>query len=75
MSTSCPLFPIRTLHWQRRTQLNRQDSDDENCSALKVPAAAAALPGSCDDLPDRPPPNKKHKCLQVRMTSFIWRPQ
>ena len=45
-----------------------QDSDEESGGdgVLKIPAAVAALPlVSYDDVPDRPPPNKKHKCLQV----------
>ena len=48
-----------------------QDSEDENSAGqpLKIPAAVAALPGSYDDLPDRPLPNKKHKCLQSEIAT------
>ena len=48
-----------------------KDSDDEvdeeGGGALNLPAAiAVALPAAYDeDVPERPPPNKKHKCLQV----------
>ena len=45
-----------------------KDSDGEGGGgALSIPAAIAALPAAAfdDDVPERPPPNKKHKCLQV----------
>ena len=56
-----------------------KDSDDEvdgGGGALNLPAAiAAALPAANaaydDDVPERPPPNKKHKCLQVCNSLFL----
>ena len=44
-----------------------KDSDDEEDGALKLPAGTAYD----DDVPERPPPNKKHTCLQVCNPLFL----
>ena len=47
--------------------LKDSDEEGEGGGTLSIPAAIAALPAAAfdDDVPERPPPNKKHKCLQV----------
>ena len=42
-----------------------KDSDSEGDGTLHIPLAAIAARYDNDDAPERPPPNKKHKCLQV----------
>ena len=42
-----------------------KDSDEDGDGTLHIPLAAIAARYDDDDAPERPPPNKKHKCLQV----------